>query len=97
MRRKTDDKDYELLDYLKTGATRMEVLVRDLLAYTQITRRDPPSEPTDANEELSATVESLSSAITEASASVICDPLPPVRMHSVHHQTVIPEYNRQCH
>ena len=40
----------EFLEYLRAGATRMEVLVSDLLAYTQVTRLDVPAEPANAND-----------------------------------------------
>src|SRR5581483_9433273 len=39
----------EFLDFLQSGATRMELLVRDLLAYTQVTRLDAPIEEVDLN------------------------------------------------
>src|SRR6185437_13535906 len=37
----------EFLEFLRTAATRMEQLVRDLLAYTQITRLEAPVEEVD--------------------------------------------------
>ena len=33
----------EYLDFLQSAATRMEILVRDLLAYTQVTRLEAPA------------------------------------------------------
>lgn len=76
----------EFLEYLRTGATRMEVLVGDLLAYTQVTRLDMPAEPTDANEALAAALASLSGAIAQSGASVTSDPLPALRIPGIHLQ-----------
>jgi PAS domain S-box-containing protein len=79
-----DGRDLELLGYLRTGATRMEVLVRDLLAYTQVTRLDPPSEYTDANEVLTSALDNLGSSVAESGARVTSDRMPSVRMHSAY-------------
>ena len=62
----------------------MEVLVRDLLTYTQVTRLDGPAETTDVAEAVGTTLASLSGAIAESGATVTLGPLPSVRMHSTH-------------
>ena len=49
---KLDGQAFEFLDYLHTGAMRMENLVGDLLAYTQVTRIEAPAEVADVNEAL---------------------------------------------
>jgi len=74
----------EFLEFLQSAATRMEHLVRDLLAYTQVTRLEAPLEDTDANETLAETLANLGGAITESSATVTRDKLPVVRAHSTH-------------
>jgi PAS domain S-box-containing protein len=74
----------EFLDFLQSAATRMEHLVRDLLAYTQVTRFDAPPEDTDANETLAVTLANLGGAIAESSATVTRDKLPVVRAHGTH-------------
>jgi PAS domain S-box-containing protein len=81
---KLDGQALEFLDYLRIGASRMEVLVRDLLTYTQVTRLDVPAEAADANEALAATLANLAGAIAESGASVTSDPLPAVRVHDTH-------------
>jgi PAS domain S-box-containing protein len=81
---KLDGQALEFLGYLRTGATRMEVLVRDLLTYTQVTRLDGQAETTDVNEVLATTLASLKGAIAESDAMVTYDGLPSVRMHSTH-------------
>ena len=49
----------EFLDFLRNAATRMELLVRDLLAYTQVTRLDAPLEEVDTNEALAEVIANL--------------------------------------
>ena len=74
----------EFLDFLRSAATRMELLVRDLLAYTQVTRLDAQPEETDANQALTETLANLGSAIAESGATVTRDKLPVVRVHGTH-------------
>jgi PAS domain S-box-containing protein len=81
---KLDGQALEFLDFLRTGASRMEMLVRDLLAYTQVTRLNAPGEATDANEALATTLANVQGAIVESGTTVTFDPLPPVRLHSTH-------------
>jgi PAS domain S-box-containing protein len=81
---KLGDEALELLGYLQTGATRMEMLVRDLLAYTRVSNIEAVQEATDANAELAEALESLGNAITESGAVVTSDPLPCVPMHGSH-------------
>jgi PAS domain S-box-containing protein len=74
----------EFLNFLQSAATRMELLVRDLLAYTQITRLDAPMEETDTNDTLAEALANLGGAIAESKATVTCDRLPTLRVHSTH-------------
>jgi len=74
------------LEYLRSGATRMETLVRDLLAYTRVGQFEEPAETADANEALQAALSALSSATAEARARVTLDPLPTVQVRATHLQ-----------
>jgi PAS domain S-box-containing protein len=74
----------EYLRFLLTGASRMEELIRDLLAYTRATNFEPPASMTDANEALQAALTDLTHAIKETGARVSADPLPLVRVHYTH-------------
>lgn len=74
----------EFLNYLRGAATRMELLVRDLLNYTQISRLDMPKESTDANDALSAALANLQEAIDESSAQISVEPLPALRVNRTH-------------
>jgi len=81
---KLDGQAFEFLDYLRTGAIRMETLISDLLAYTQVTRLEASAEPADVNEALTATLANLSGAMAESGARVTFDRLPAVRVNSTH-------------
>jgi PAS domain S-box-containing protein len=74
----------QYLTFLHSGATRMEMLVRDLLTYTQITKLEEPAGTTDAGEALASVLANLAGIISESGATVTADPLPSVRVHSTH-------------
>lgn len=74
----------EFFDYLRGSASRMEMLVRDLVAYTQVAKLDPPEHYTDANAALRDTLANLNRTIVETRAQVTSDPLPPIRVHQGH-------------
>jgi PAS domain S-box-containing protein len=74
----------EFLDFLRNAATRMELLVRDVLAYTQVTRLDAPIEQVDTNKAVAEVIANLRGAITESGAAVTFDRLPAVSVHSTH-------------
>jgi PAS domain S-box-containing protein len=74
------------MEYVRSGATGMENLLRDLLVYTRAGQFEEPAEPADANEALRASLSALSSAMTEARARVSSDHLPTVRVHATHLQ-----------
>jgi PAS domain S-box-containing protein len=76
----------EYLKHLCAGVSRMEMLVRDLLSYTQVTKFDRPREPADAGSALSAACASLNSRIDEASAQITFETLPAVPVHGAHLQ-----------
>jgi len=73
----------EFLNFISSGATRMEMLVRDLLAYTQAGQLDRPKEPEDAGAALNGALANLDGAIRESGAEVISEPLPSLRVHAI--------------
>ncbi|MBV9268214.1 MAG: PAS domain S-box protein, partial [Acidobacteriaceae bacterium] len=83
-RDKLDGAALEFCDFVRAGATRMEALVRDLLAYTQVTGAERPAQAVDANAVLKEVVANLGGAISESGASITSDPLPKLRVHSTH-------------
>jgi PAS domain S-box-containing protein len=76
----------EFLHYLASGASRMEMLVRDLLAYTQIIQSDMAVDSVQAEAALGVALANLSGAINESGAQVTSDRLPVVRVHATHLQ-----------
>jgi PAS domain S-box-containing protein len=70
------------LNFVTSGATRMEMLVRDLLAYSQAGQFERPTAPVDAGEALSNALANLAGAIRESGAQVTSDPLPSIRVHA---------------
>jgi signal transduction histidine kinase/DNA-binding NarL/FixJ family response regulator len=70
------------LDFITSGASRMEMLIRDLLAYTQAGQLDRPAAPVDANEAFAKVVANLSGAISESGARVTSDSLPMIPVHA---------------
>jgi PAS domain S-box-containing protein len=81
---KLDGQALEFLHYLLESASRMEMLVDDLLAYTQVTKVDAPEDRADANKALTEVLENLNGAIMESGARITSDPLPSVRAHDAH-------------
>jgi PAS domain S-box-containing protein len=76
----------QFLNFLRSAAARMEHMVRDVLAYTQIARLEEPADEVDSQAALEAALENLSGSIAENDAAVIAESLPPVRMHRTHLQ-----------
>jgi light-regulated signal transduction histidine kinase (bacteriophytochrome) len=74
----------EYLGFLRGGATRMETLIRDLLAYTQVSKLETSTETMSADEALVDTLANLKQAIADSGARVTSDPLPVVRIHGAH-------------
>lgn len=85
---KLDRQALEFLDFMRGGANRMEILVRDLLSYTQAGKADTKVESVEANACLEAALMNLTSAIAESNAIVLSDPLPPIKIHSLHLQQI---------
>ena len=84
---KLDGEALKFMRFLRNGATRMETLVRDLLAYTQLTTSDNAcADVADANEVIKTTMADLSGAIADTNAQITADPLPLLRVSSTHLQ-----------
>jgi len=79
----------EFLDFVRNGAERMEMLVRDLLAYTQAAKLEPRAEDSDANEALREALANLQGAIVESGAVVTYDELPRLHVHETHLKQVL--------
>ena len=72
----------QYIDYVVTGISRMERLLRDLRAFTYASTSVNDELPeVDCNEVLSRTLDNLRANIDETGACVTHDPLPRVRVH----------------
>lgn len=80
-KQKLDPESLEYLDNVISGATRMEALIRDLLAYARATRLDKPLQPTDANRAVDAALANLKGAVAESGATIHFEPLPTLPAH----------------
>ena len=80
-RDKLDGRALEFLENVRTGADHMEALVRDLLAYTQTSLMDKPTEATDATAALETALANLKATIVESGGLVQADALPYVAVH----------------
>lgn len=81
-REKFAGQELEFLQNVRDGAGRMEMLVRDLLAYTRATNVEKQSEAVDSNAVFQLALGNLAGAIAETGATVDCDDLPRVPVHA---------------
>jgi len=73
-----DSKADESMAYAVDGATRMQMTIKDLLAYSRVGLWGEDFEPTDCEAVLDQTLADLQVAIEESGAVVTHDPLPTV-------------------
>jgi PAS domain S-box-containing protein len=75
---KLDSDADQFIGYIVDGATRMQNLIRDLLAYSRVGTRSSPFQPTDCEAVLKRVLANLNMAIEESSAEITHDSLPTV-------------------
>jgi signal transduction histidine kinase len=68
----------EFIDYAVDGASRMQILINDLLLYSRVTTRGEDPQLTDTQVVFDQTIVNLKFAIEESGAEVTSDPLPTV-------------------
>jgi PAS domain S-box-containing protein len=73
---KLDDDANDFINFAVDGATRMQNLINDLLAFSRISTRGKPFEATDTENIMDQILSNLEIAIEESGASVTHDPLP---------------------
>ena len=75
------DKDAdEIIQYAVDGATRMQMLIKDILAYSRVGSKELQRVPVDANATMQLVVSDLGEQIKEQKAEVAWDALPTVRV-----------------
>ncbi|MGZ4953859.1 MAG: sensor histidine kinase [Methylobacter sp.] len=75
-RGKLDADADEFIHYAVDGATRMQTLINDLLAYSRIGSRNKPFEPVNLNSVLQRALANLHVAIEESHVKIVYDELP---------------------
>ncbi|MDG6256398.1 MAG: PAS domain S-box protein [Methanomicrobiaceae archaeon] len=73
-----DEDADEFIHYAVDGASRMQLLINDLLAFSRVSTRGKPFEETDTETLLGQTLRNLKIQIEESDALVTHDPLPVV-------------------
>ncbi|HYO80641.1 MAG TPA: PAS domain S-box protein, partial [Bryobacteraceae bacterium] len=75
----------QFLDYVVQGAKRMEALVRDILAYTHVSRSALHDEgPVEANAVVQSLLSGMEQTIVEADATIEAEPLPVLKVRDIH-------------
>ncbi len=77
-REKLDEEANECLDFIVTGASRLETLINDLLAYSRVDTQGKAFVPVDTSEVLDQVVGDLRLDIEESQAEITRDALPVV-------------------
>jgi hypothetical protein len=75
---KFDGQELEFLEYVRDGAARMEMLVRDLLSYTQASKVVKPPAPADSGAAFEVALGNLAGAIAGTKATIESGVLPRV-------------------
>lgn len=75
---KLDSDADEFISYAVDGATRMQRLINDLLAYSRVRTQEKEFQPTDCEAVLNKSLINLHKTIEESEAKVTHDPLPTV-------------------
>jgi light-regulated signal transduction histidine kinase (bacteriophytochrome) len=76
---KLDSDADEFISFAADGASRMQRLLNDLLAYSRVGTHGKPLVPTDCNSILTQTLANLGPLIKESGAVITHDPLPKVQ------------------
>jgi len=77
------------LGVVSSGARRMGMLVRDLLAYTQVSQHELSEASVEANKVFDGVLADLAVAIKESGATVTAGTLPSVKIHSAQLQQLL--------
>jgi light-regulated signal transduction histidine kinase (bacteriophytochrome) len=85
-RSKLDGQALEFLDFIRSGATRVDTLLRDLLTYTRAAKLETAVAPISSRAAVAVVLENLDGAIAESGAIINVAELPVVEVHDAHLQ-----------
>jgi light-regulated signal transduction histidine kinase (bacteriophytochrome) len=77
-RDKLDQDAQEFINFAVDGATRMQALINDLLAYSRVGTQGKPFRPTDGEAVFKMAVANLARSIAQSGAIITHDPLPTI-------------------
>ena len=80
-RGKLDEQAQEYFDYITGSATRMQALIRDLLAYSRIGKQEQTRSNIDLNQLIETAIIDLQGIIQETQAEIIIGDLPTVSIN----------------
>jgi light-regulated signal transduction histidine kinase (bacteriophytochrome) len=78
-----DEEAAQALGFMITGAQRMEMLLRDLLVYSQTGSDQEAPGPVDCQDILASVTQNLQLSIEQNKATVTWGPLPEIRAHEI--------------
>ena len=80
---KLDSDANEFIDFIVDGATRMQVLINDLLSYSRVGSRGQEFELTDLNQVIESTLHNLELSLQDNMATVTYDEMPTLMVDRV--------------
>jgi light-regulated signal transduction histidine kinase (bacteriophytochrome) len=85
-REKFDGQALDFLENVSAATNRMEMLLRDLLAYTHVAQLEMVAEHIDAQRVIESVLDSIAASATESGAQITFDSMPQVSVPAVHCQ-----------
>jgi light-regulated signal transduction histidine kinase (bacteriophytochrome) len=73
---KLDERADQFINFAVDGASRMQTMINDLLAFSRVRRAEGSREVADANAALETALKNLVAAVAETNAVITRDPLP---------------------
>jgi signal transduction histidine kinase len=73
-----DERAGQYMDFAADGATRMQVLINDLLAFSRVGRTDEKFVPVGLDDALADAMDNLDTLVSETGATIDSDPLPTI-------------------
>jgi light-regulated signal transduction histidine kinase (bacteriophytochrome) len=73
---KLDSDANEFIDFIVDGASRMQILINDLLSYSRVGTRGQGFEPTDFNKVIESALQNLELSLEDKAATVTYDNMP---------------------